>query len=156
VRAEVRVVVVGAAGAVVHTSFVMSGFHFVETKLAPPVALQTPTTSSTGVPAQAACGKNSSEPPQVAEAIVHPQGGHTTATPAPTTCLSGVPAGQATSPGDAMHAFIDGGTPHARSLHDDAWSEHTRRACVTTFAGTADAADVQVPTTAVGASTRAF
>jgi hypothetical protein len=45
-------VVVGAAGVVTQVSLAMVPVHFVETKLAPPVAVQTPTFNETGVPLQ--------------------------------------------------------------------------------------------------------
>ena len=44
--------VVGAAGVVAHCSLATVPVHFVETKLAPPVAVQTPTSSVIGVPPQ--------------------------------------------------------------------------------------------------------
>jgi hypothetical protein len=45
-------VVVGATGVVTHVSLATVPVHLVETKLALPVALQTPTFSETGVPLQ--------------------------------------------------------------------------------------------------------
>jgi hypothetical protein len=85
--------------------------------------------------------------------MVQPQGGQTALTPEPTRCF--VPDGHATSPGAARHAFIDPGGAQAALAQVDCCILHNRRAWVTTFAGTGVAADVHVPGTAVGASTRA-
>ena len=54
-----------------------------------------------------------------------------------------------------MQAFIEAAAPHAQALHVEAWRPQTRTAFVVTFVLTPDAAEVHVPRTAVGASTRA-
>jgi hypothetical protein len=114
-------VVVGAPGTVEHVVVATSGMNFVDMKGAAAVAVQTPPMfSEIGAPAQPACGKKSTEPPQVAAEIVQAQLAQARVKSAPRRCFVGAAGGQVTSPGVAMHACIDEGAPHAPLLHPDA------------------------------------
>jgi hypothetical protein len=112
-------VVVGAPGSFAHVSLVTTGLSLIDMNVAPAVAVQTPMFSEAAVPAQFGCGKKSIEPPQVAAEMVQLQLAQVSAKSAPTTRFVGAPGGQATSPGAAMHAFIDEGALHAPPLHAD-------------------------------------